>query len=59
MHCARLSYVKGSDVVPWAFALGRRLLIDSHRRRKNEVLFDSADDAASAADARVSRDAIA
>jgi RNA polymerase sigma-70 factor (ECF subfamily) len=58
MHCARLSYVKGSDVVPWAFAIGRRLLIDSHRRRKNEVLFDSADDAASAVDGRVSRDAI-
>jgi RNA polymerase sigma-70 factor (ECF subfamily) len=58
MHCARQSYVRGSDVIPWAFAIGRRLLIDSHRRRKHEVLFDSAEEAGAAMDDRVSRDAI-
>jgi len=58
MHCARQSYVRGSDVVPWAFAIGRRLLIDGHRRRKNEVLFDTAEDAGAALDGRVSRDSI-
>jgi RNA polymerase sigma-70 factor (ECF subfamily) len=58
MHCARQSYVRGSDVVPWAFAIGRRLLIDAHRRRKNEVLFDSAEDARAALDGRASREDI-
>jgi RNA polymerase sigma-70 factor (ECF subfamily) len=58
MHCARQSYVRGSDVVPWAFAIGRRLLIDQYRRRKKEVLFDGAEDAQGGADERVSRDAI-
>ena len=45
-------------MVPWAFAIGRRLLIDAHRRRKNEVLFDSAEDAGAALDGRASRDEI-
>jgi RNA polymerase sigma-70 factor (ECF subfamily) len=58
MHCARQSYVRGSDVVPWAFAIGRHLLIDSQRRRKKEVFFDSAEDAAAAIDSRPSRDMI-
>lgn len=58
MHCARQSFVRGSDVIPWAFAIGRRLLIDSRRRRKKEVLFDSAADDAAALDQRVSHDEI-
>jgi RNA polymerase sigma-70 factor (ECF subfamily) len=58
MHCARHSYVRGSDVVPWAFAIGRRLLIDSLRRRKKEVLFDTAEQAAAAIASRPSRDSI-
>lgn len=58
MHCARQSYIQGSDVVPWAFAIGRRLLIDSLRRRKKEVFFDSAEDATAAVESRVERDAI-
>jgi RNA polymerase sigma-70 factor (ECF subfamily) len=56
MHAARQSYIRGSDVIPWAFAIGRRLLIDTRRRRKHEVLFDSAEDAAAALDARAARD---
>jgi len=58
MHCARQSYLRGSDVVPWAFAIGRRLLIDGHRRRKKEVFFDTAEQAAAAVDERPSRDSI-
>jgi RNA polymerase sigma-70 factor, ECF subfamily len=38
MHCARETYVTGADVVPWAFAIARRLAIDSYRRTKREVL---------------------
>ena len=38
MHCARETYVTGADVVPWAFAIARRLAIDSYRRSKREVL---------------------
>lgn len=38
MHCARDSYVTGADVLPWAFAIARRLAIDSYRRTKREVL---------------------
>jgi RNA polymerase sigma-70 factor, ECF subfamily len=38
MHCARDIYVTGADVVPWAFAIGRRLLIDGYRRGWREVL---------------------
>jgi RNA polymerase sigma-70 factor (ECF subfamily) len=38
MHCARETYVTGADVVPWAFAIARRLAIDSYRRNRREVL---------------------
>ncbi len=38
MHCARESYTTGADVLPWAFAIARRLSIDSYRRTKREVL---------------------
>jgi len=55
MHAARQVYAKGSDVVPWAFAIGRRLLVDARRRTRREVLFDSAADDAAALDAKVER----
>jgi RNA polymerase sigma-70 factor (ECF subfamily) len=57
MHRARQSFVKGSDVIPWAFAIGRRLMIDAHRRTKKEFLFASADAERTAIDRRVSVDA--
>jgi RNA polymerase sigma-70 factor (ECF subfamily) len=38
MHCARESYVTGAPVLPWAFAIARRLAIDSFRKRKREIL---------------------
>ncbi|HEY8075666.1 MAG TPA: RNA polymerase sigma factor [Labilithrix sp.] len=55
MHAARLSYMRSSDVIPWAFAIGRRLLIDSRRRTKKEVLFATAEDDAAALDIKVER----
>ncbi len=50
MHCARETYVTGADVVPWAFAIARRLAIDVHRRTKREVLGHDMDATAAALD---------
>jgi RNA polymerase sigma-70 factor (ECF subfamily) len=36
IHRARGRFIVGAEVLPWAFAIARRLLIDSFRRRKNE-----------------------
>lgn len=36
IHAARGRFLQGAEVVPWAFAIARRLLIDSYRRRKRE-----------------------
>lgn len=58
MHAARSSYLRGSDVVPWAFCIGRRLLVDGRRRTKKEVLFATAEDDAAALDHRVERFAL-
>ncbi|MGO8997154.1 MAG: RNA polymerase sigma factor [Polyangiaceae bacterium] len=38
MHRARGSFVAGAEVLPWAFAIARRLVIDSFRRGRREVL---------------------
>lgn len=38
MHAARGRFVPGADVVPWAFAIARRLVIDASRRGRREVL---------------------
>jgi len=43
MHCARETYVTGADVVPWAFAIARRLAIDAYRRSKREIAQSDAD----------------
>jgi RNA polymerase sigma-70 factor (ECF subfamily) len=51
MHRARGRFIPGAEVVPWAFAIGRRLLIDSARRGKREVLSKEESDG----DADVSR----
>src|SRR5689334_6443221 len=55
VHRARRSFVRGSDVIPWIYAIGRRLLIDSRRRRRNEVLFSSTDNDAGTREMGVSR----
>ena len=36
IHRARGRFIVGAEVLPWAFAIARRLVIDSIRRRKNE-----------------------
>lgn len=55
IHAARLAYARGSDVLPWAFCIGRRLLVDGRRRTRREVLFDTAEQDAAALDSRVER----
>lgn len=40
IHAARGTYVTGADVVPWAFAIARRVAIDSWRRQRREALTD-------------------
>lgn len=37
IHRARGRFIVGAEVLPWAFAIARRLFIDSIRRRKNET----------------------
>jgi RNA polymerase sigma-70 factor (ECF subfamily) len=37
----RGSYLHGSPVLPWAFAIARRLFIDAFRRRKTDALSNS------------------
>lgn len=44
IHRARGRFIVGSQVVPWAFAIARRLLIDTHRRGGREVLSPTGDD---------------
>lgn len=46
IHRARGRFTLGGQVVPWAFAIARRLLIDMHRRGGREVLAPTDDDAA-------------
>ena len=38
MHRARGTFIPGSAVLPWAFAIARRLVIDEHRRSARDVL---------------------
>jgi RNA polymerase sigma-70 factor (ECF subfamily) len=40
MHHARGRFTPGADVVPWAYSIARRLLIDSVRRGTREVMSD-------------------
>jgi RNA polymerase sigma-70 factor (ECF subfamily) len=44
IHRARGRFTLGGQVVPWAFAIARRLLIDTHRRGGREVLAPTGDD---------------
>jgi RNA polymerase sigma-70 factor (ECF subfamily) len=41
---ARGRFIPGAQVVPWAFAIARRLLIDMHRRGGREVLAPTSDE---------------
>src|SRR5580698_4913932 len=44
IHRARGQFLRGAAVTPWAFAIGRRLLIDSLRRHRREVTPNDDDD---------------
>jgi RNA polymerase sigma-70 factor (ECF subfamily) len=55
MHAARRNYVTGSDVLPWAFAIGRHAAIDARRRTRNESLFPTAEGDVAALDLTVDR----
>jgi RNA polymerase sigma-70 factor (ECF subfamily) len=46
MHCARQHFSQGADVVPWAFAIARRLLIDNYRKSGREVFDDEEEERA-------------
>jgi RNA polymerase sigma-70 factor (ECF subfamily) len=43
MHCARSHFARGAQVMPWAFAIARRLLIDGLRKGGRECLADDAE----------------
>ena len=45
MHTARGSFLPGAEVMPWAYAIARRLLIDRSRRHKREFLTADGDSA--------------
>ncbi len=38
IHCARSQFTRGAAVLPWAYAITRRLVIDAGRRRGREDL---------------------
>src|SRR5260221_7124570 len=44
MHCARRHFIRGAAVLPWAYAIARRIHIDALRRTKREVLRKDDDD---------------
>ncbi len=48
IHRARSRFIRGAEVTPWAFAIARRLLVDSIRRGKREVISDGGDPEAGA-----------
>jgi RNA polymerase sigma-70 factor (ECF subfamily) len=37
LHLTRGDFLEAADVLPWAFAIARRLFIDGYRRRKREA----------------------
>ena len=40
MHRARGSFIPGSQVLPWAFTIAKRLMIDTQRKTRHEVSRD-------------------
>jgi RNA polymerase sigma-70 factor (ECF subfamily) len=49
IHRARIRFIPGAEVTPWAFAIARRLFLDGLRKLKRELRADAAepDDGAS------------
>ena len=61
MHCARRHFAQGAAVTPWAFAIARRLLIDTFRKRGRDPVWvdDDGDDARESAAPGASPDEVA
>jgi RNA polymerase sigma-70 factor, ECF subfamily len=55
LHAARRNYIRGSDVLPWAFAIGRNVLADWRRKGRREVLFSKTEDNDAALDGTLER----
>jgi RNA polymerase sigma-70 factor, ECF subfamily len=51
IHRARIRFIPGAEVTPWAFAIARRLLLDGLRRGKREMRADDVDPDAGPSDA--------
>jgi len=45
MHRARGQFLQGASVLPWAFAIARRLFVDQLRKNRREVLTTTDEDA--------------
>jgi RNA polymerase sigma-70 factor (ECF subfamily) len=58
IHRARGTFIPGADVMPWAFAIARRLLIDGIRRARREVLVAHEETGESAVDGAAPADAL-
>jgi RNA polymerase sigma-70 factor (ECF subfamily) len=43
IHRARGQFLRGAQVTPWAFAIGRRLMLDSFRQNRREVASPAGD----------------
>jgi RNA polymerase sigma-70 factor (ECF subfamily) len=50
IHRARDRFIAGAEVLPWAFAIARRLLVDDVRRGRRVVLSDDGDSDSGPAD---------
>jgi RNA polymerase sigma-70 factor, ECF subfamily len=44
IHQARGTFIPGAQVLPWAFAIARRLMFDANRRARREILVDALHD---------------
>lgn len=44
IHLARGTFMPGAAVIPWAYAIARRLFIDGTRRGRREILVDAEGD---------------
>jgi RNA polymerase sigma-70 factor (ECF subfamily) len=51
IHRARVRFIAGAEVMPWAFAIARRLLLDGLRRSRREMLADEGEPDAGASEA--------
>jgi len=56
MHRARGQFIRGAEVVPWAFAIARHLVCDSMRRRRAAAKFTGQIESADDVDERPSTD---